>query len=68
MNRRFSVLSVVGIACAVLTFNAFAADEALTNILARKTIRVAVPQDYPPYGFVGTDMAPKGYDIEMAGI
>ncbi len=68
MNRRTSVLSAFAMLCTLLSSNAFAADEALANILARKTIRVAVPQDYPPYGFVGTDMAPKGYDIEMAGL
>jgi polar amino acid transport system substrate-binding protein len=44
----------------------FAADDALSKILARKTLRVAVPTDYPPYGFVGPDMVPKGIDIDMA--
>jgi polar amino acid transport system substrate-binding protein len=27
---------------------------------------VAVPTDFPPYGFVGVDMAPQGLDIDMA--
>lgn len=39
---------------------------ALESILARKQIQVAVPTDYPPYGFVGVDMVPQGLDIEMA--
>jgi polar amino acid transport system substrate-binding protein len=42
--------------------------DALSSIMARKTIRVAVPQDFPPFGSVGTDMAPRGYDIDMANL
>jgi polar amino acid transport system substrate-binding protein len=34
--------------------------------MANKTIRIAVPTDYPPFGFVGPDMQPKGMDIDMA--
>ena len=25
-----------------------------------------MPQDFPPFGSVGTDMTPRGYDIDMA--
>lgn len=25
-----------------------------------------MPQDFPPFGSVGADMAPQGYDIDMA--
>jgi polar amino acid transport system substrate-binding protein len=42
------------------------AQSALDNIMKSKTLKVAVPTDYPPYGFVGTDMAPQGLDIDMA--
>lgn len=42
--------------------------DALADIAARGTIRVAVPQDFPPFGSVGTDMAPRGYDIDMANL
>src|ERR1700710_451261 len=34
--------------------------------MARKSITIAIPTDFPPYGFVGTDMAPQGLDIDMA--
>ncbi len=27
---------------------------------------MAVPQDFPPFGSVGTDLQPQGYDIDMA--
>jgi polar amino acid transport system substrate-binding protein len=39
---------------------------ALDGILAKKQISIAIPTDYPPYGFVGIDMKPQGLDIEMA--
>ena len=42
------------------------ADSALDAVMARKSITIAIPTDFPPYGFVGTDMAPQGLDIDMA--
>ncbi|OCX58172.1 amino acid ABC transporter substrate-binding protein [Thioclava sp. SK-1] len=41
---------------------------ALEDISAAGKIRVAVPQDFPPFGSVGADMAPQGYDIDMAAL
>lgn len=38
----------------------------LGEIEERGVIRVAVPQDFPPFGSVGTDLKPRGYDIDMA--
>jgi polar amino acid transport system substrate-binding protein len=42
------------------------AQEALANVQKSKTIRIAIPTDFPPYGFVGTDLKPQGLDIDMA--
>lgn len=42
------------------------AEDALARIKESGTLRVAVPQDFPPFGSVGTDMQPIGYDIDMA--
>ncbi|WP_395702054.1 transporter substrate-binding domain-containing protein [Aquabacterium sp.] len=42
------------------------AQTALDTILAKKQITIAIPTDYPPYGFVGTDLKPQGLDIDMA--
>ncbi|TMV60349.1 transporter substrate-binding domain-containing protein, partial [Thioclava sp. BHET1] len=42
--------------------------DAVSDITARGTLRVAVPQDFPPFGSVGTDMKPMGYDIDMAAL
>jgi polar amino acid transport system substrate-binding protein len=42
------------------------AQSALDDVLARKQINIAIPTDFPPYGFVGTDLKPQGLDIDMA--
>ncbi|MDM0018696.1 transporter substrate-binding domain-containing protein [Variovorax saccharolyticus] len=42
------------------------AQTALDEVLRTKTLRVAIPTDFPPYGSVGTDLAPQGLDIDMA--
>lgn len=41
------------------------ADE-LDSIKKAGVLRVGVPQDFPPFGFMGSDMKLQGYDIEMA--
>jgi polar amino acid transport system substrate-binding protein len=42
------------------------AQSALDGIVASKAVKIAIPTDFPPYGFVGTDMQPQGLDIDMA--
>jgi polar amino acid transport system substrate-binding protein len=42
------------------------AQNALDDVLKAKKITIAIPTDFPPYGFVGTDLKPQGLDIDMA--
>jgi polar amino acid transport system substrate-binding protein len=42
------------------------AQTALDDVLKAREIKVAIPTDFPPYGFVGTDLKPQGLDIDMA--
>ncbi|HSU22754.1 transporter substrate-binding domain-containing protein [Comamonadaceae bacterium OTU4NAUVB1] len=42
------------------------AQAALDDVMKAKSIKIAIPTDYPPYGFVGTDMAPQGLDVDVA--
>ena len=42
------------------------AETALDAIQKAKLIKIAIPTDYPPYGFVGIDLKPQGLDVEMA--
>ncbi|CAJ0821802.1 ABC transporter glutamine-binding protein GlnH [Ralstonia wenshanensis] len=42
--------------------------DALANIHKAGVIRVAIPNDFPPFGSLGPDLKLQGYDIDMAGL
>lgn len=42
--------------------------DALADIMKSKVIKVAVPQDFAPFGSAGPDLKPVGYDIDMANL
>lgn len=67
MLSRRAFVAMAAVAAAV-GFATVAQADALGDITARGTLRVAVPQDFPPFGSVGPDMAPVGYDIDMANL
>jgi polar amino acid transport system substrate-binding protein len=56
------------ITAALLTLCALPAmaQTALDTVMAKKLITIAIPTDFPPYGFVGTDLQPQGLDIDTA--
>ncbi|CAN5409846.1 transporter substrate-binding domain-containing protein [soil metagenome] len=64
MNRR-SLLQTVLLAAAIAVPVTASAD-ALDDIMKAGVLKVAVPQDFPPFGSVGSDMKPVGYDIDVA--
>ena len=69
MHKRhfIAILAAVGSAALSLALPVSAARaDTLSDITSSKTVRIAVPQDFPPFGSVGTDMKPQGYDIDMA--
>ena len=68
-RSRFSS-AFTGLAVAALTALAPAAAkaDALADILKSKVIKVAVPQDFAPFGSAGPDLKPVGYDIDMANL
>jgi polar amino acid transport system substrate-binding protein len=69
MNRRnvcmLAFAAAVGMAMAS---SPQARADALSDIAARGTVRIAVPQDFPPFGSVGADMTPQGYDVDIANL
>lgn len=65
MARYVRILSAL-FAVAVLASVPRARADELASIMAAKVIKVAVPQDFAPFGSVGLDMKPQGYDIDMA--
>ena len=65
MKRRpFLALAALGMALAA-PWSAHA-QTALDEVMGKKLISIAIPTDFPPYGFVGTDLKPQGLDIDMA--
>ena len=56
------------LASPVLAVTVPAHADTLDNIAKAGVLKVAVPEDYPPFGSVGPDMKPQGYDIETAAL
>ncbi len=67
MNRRH-FLSSLALAAAMLSAHQPALSAALDDIMKAGVIKIAVPQDFPPFGSVGPDMKPTGYDIDVAAL
>ncbi|GGB00655.1 transporter substrate-binding domain-containing protein [Agarivorans gilvus] len=59
------LLAGAAIAICGLTSAVTQADQ-LDTLMERGVLKVAVPQDFPPFGSVGSDLQPQGYDIDMA--
>ena len=65
LTRRPALIALAAALALPLTAHA---QSALERIQASKTVKVAVPTDFPPYGFVGTDLKPQGLDVDMAQV
>lgn len=57
---------IMGALIGLLSVSGLAQASVLADINQRGLVRVAVPQDFPPFGSVGTNMQPQGYDIDVA--
>ena len=66
--RRALLLALALPALSLLALNAAQAQTALDEIVKGKKITIAIPTDFPPYGFVGTDLKPQGLDIDVANL
>lgn len=66
-NKFKSVTLATGLLAAMSSMCSWAG-EALDQIVKNNEVRIAVPVDYPPYGFVGPDMSPRGLDIDVADL
>ena len=64
--RICKLISIVAAVAALATNISGASASQLDTIKERGVLKVAVPQDFPPFGSVGTDLKPQGYDIDMA--
>lgn len=61
---------LASITCAMFvafgSFSSIAKADALADIKSKGVVRIAVPQDFQPFGGIGPDMQPMGYDIDVA--
>lgn len=60
------ILGKTLLATALVASAMTATADVLSDIKARDEIRIAVPQDFPPFGSVGADLKPQGIDVDMA--
>lgn len=60
--------SIMGVAltCTLAMTSLVTQASQLDVIKQQGVLKVAVPQDFPPFGSVGLDLKPQGYDIDMA--
>ena len=63
---KFLRLALAALAAFSLALPVAARADALADVKKAGVLKVAVPQDFPPFGTVGSDLKPQGYDIDMA--
>jgi len=66
MNRRHFIRFLTATAVAASLVSTAAQADVLESVQKAGVLKVAVPQDFPPFGSVGSDLKPQGYDIDMA--
>ncbi len=59
------LIALAGAACLLSSVSAAQADQ-LQDIENAASSALPCPRDFPPFGSVGTDLQPQGYDIDMA--
>jgi polar amino acid transport system substrate-binding protein len=67
MSFKKQLLSTL-LALAAIGFCAPSQADELDSIMAAKVIKIAVPQDFAPFGSAGLDLKPQGLDIDMANL
>jgi len=61
-------LLLPSLAALAMLVSPLARADALQDIQKAGTIKIAVPQDFPPFGSVNADLKPQGYDIDAAAL
>jgi len=65
-SSKRSFLVALGLAAVSLAWTSAHAQNALEAVNKSKVVKIGIPTDYPPYGFVGLDLKPQGMDIDVA--
>src|SRR5437867_10095852 len=61
-----TLLTVLAAALSLAAIVPSAIADSLDDILEKGVVRIAVPQDFPPYGSPGKDGQVEGYDVDVA--
>jgi len=61
-------MTALGALTALTALPSAAHADALDTIAKSGTVRIGVFEDYPPFGSIGPDMKPVGYDIDVANL
>ena len=64
MRHKFLAVS----AAAMLLLAGAAAKADLSDILSGGTIKIAIPENFPPFGSLGAEGEYEGYDVDVAGL
>jgi polar amino acid transport system substrate-binding protein len=64
--KRFRALCLAALAGTWIALGGPAAADAIDAILEAGIVRIAVPQDLPPFGSLSTEGALEGYDVDVA--
>lgn len=64
--RFFSAVASMIVSVSLLVSSPVIHANQLDEVKQKGVLKVAVPQDFPPFGSVGADLQPQGYDIDMA--
>ncbi|XAH24259.1 transporter substrate-binding domain-containing protein [Xylophilus sp. GW821-FHT01B05] len=64
--RRSGVSRRLLLACALATTGLAAQADVLADVQKARSIKIAIPTDFVPYGFVGADLQPQGLDVDIA--
>ncbi|WP_321948441.1 transporter substrate-binding domain-containing protein [Paraburkholderia sp. J10-1] len=67
LARTAACVALTGMA-GLCTFAPLAHADALDTIAKSGVVRIGVFEDYPPFGSIGPDMKPQGYDIDVANL
>lgn len=67
-RRAFLRCALAATALAAAGLGTAAHADVLANIQKAGVVRIAIPQDFPPFGSLGTDLKLQGYDIDMANL
>lgn len=68
MLKKLGMTAILAAALAVVGSPAVKAADQLESILAAGTIKIGVPENFPPFGSVGKNLEHEGYDVDVAGL